>query len=263
MTNQVKELLEKQINVGQELLEKSSEISSQETYESLKLEVIDWADVCNSLIKKHFTEEYANFQKGINPWLTVYSKDPQKNFIYLRDTIKKKLENLELIHKKLDIYFPENINLQKESIKNEATANLISYEYDVALSFAGEDRDIVEQVATYLKNNGVSVFYDDFEQVNLWGKDLAVHLYNVYRKKAKYCIPFISAHYKQKVWTKHEFRSALERALQENSEYFLPVRLDDTEIEGLRNTIGYIDFNKYTPKQLGDMIMQKLSQTKD
>ena len=37
------------------------------------------------------------------------------------------------------------------------------YEYDVALSFAGENRDYVEEVAIFLKNFGVKVFYDDFK----------------------------------------------------------------------------------------------------
>ena len=44
--------------------------------------------------------------------------------------------------------------------------------YQVALSFAGEQRSYVEQVAEHLKKRGIAVFYDDFETVNLWGKIL-------------------------------------------------------------------------------------------
>ncbi|QPH98866.1 hypothetical protein G5B97_01690 [Campylobacter concisus] len=44
------------------------------------------------------------------------------------------------------------------------------YEYDVALSFAGENREYVEEVAIFLKNFGVKVFYDDFKQDKIWGK---------------------------------------------------------------------------------------------
>ena len=36
----------------------------------------------------------------------------------------------------------------------------MDYKYDIALSFAGEDREYVEKVATLLKENGVRVFYD-------------------------------------------------------------------------------------------------------
>lgn len=43
--------------------------------------------------------------------------------------------------------------------------------FDIALSFAGEDREYVDQVATILHSKGISVFYDLFEEVNLWGKE--------------------------------------------------------------------------------------------
>ena len=45
----------------------------------------------------------------------------------------------------------------------------MKYKYEVTLSFAGEDREYVEEVAKVLKENNVSVFYDKFEEVNLWG----------------------------------------------------------------------------------------------
>ena len=50
--------------------------------------------------------------------------------------------------------------------------------YHVALSFAGEDRTYVEKVALQLQAEGVDVFYDKFEEADLWGKDLYTHLSN-------------------------------------------------------------------------------------
>jgi len=64
------------------------------------------------------------------------------------------------------------------------------YEYDVALSFAGEDRAVVESLASLLRDDGVRVFYDRYEQAQLWGKDFYQHLTSVYRDKAQYCIVF-------------------------------------------------------------------------
>ena len=69
-------------------------------------------------------------------------------------------------------------------------------QYDVCFSFAGEDRDYVEQVAYYIRHRGISVFYDKYNQVELWGKDLYVHLDEIYRKKSRYCVIFASTHYK-------------------------------------------------------------------
>ncbi|KPQ43769.1 MAG: hypothetical protein MPEBLZ_01643 [Candidatus Methanoperedens nitroreducens] len=130
--------------------------------------------------------------------------------------------------------------------------------YEVVVSFAGEDRVYVEKVAEYLKNKNVRIFYDKYEEVTLWGKDLAEHLDKVYRGGARYCIMFISKNYADKVWTNHERRSALARAIEEKEEYILPARFDNTEIPGIRHTIGYVELSKKTPEQLGEMILQKL-----
>lgn len=132
------------------------------------------------------------------------------------------------------------------------------YEYDVALSFAGEDRDYVEVVADQLRLRGVRVFYDLYEQANLWGKDLYEHLDYVYRRAARYCLLFASTAYADKVWTRHERRSAQARAIEENREYVLPVKFDDTEIPGVLPTVGYVDARSTTAVQLADLISQKL-----
>ena len=58
--------------------------------------------------------------------------------------------------------------------------------YEIALSFAGEDRTYVEMVARFLQSHGVSFFYDDYNDVNLWGKDLYAHLVEVYSKAERY-----------------------------------------------------------------------------
>jgi hypothetical protein len=81
-------------------------------------------------------------------------------------------------------------------------------DYDVALSFAGEDRSYVEQVAEILHSIGIKVFYDRYVEGELWGKDLYTHLDDVYRNKCRYCVMFISQHYKEKLWTNHERESA-------------------------------------------------------
>ncbi|MFL6125415.1 toll/interleukin-1 receptor domain-containing protein [Actinophytocola sp.] len=133
-------------------------------------------------------------------------------------------------------------------------------QYDVCLSFAGEQRGYVEEVASGLRARHVKVFYDGYEQVSLWGKDLGEHLDQIYRQAARYCIMFVSADYARKVWTTHERRSAQARAIEEHSEYVLPVRFDDTEIPGLRPTVGYLDLRVIRPDQLVDLVVQKLGQ---
>lgn len=118
------------------------------------------------------------------------------------------------------------------------------YKYDVALSFAGEQRPYVQAVARACKRRGLRVFYDDYEKASLWGKDLYEHLHWVYSESARYCVLFASDDYANKVWTNHERRSAQERALVAHVEYILPVVFNAVEIPGLRKTVAYLDGHK-------------------
>jgi len=134
-----------------------------------------------------------------------------------------------------------------------------TFDFDVTLSFAGEDRDFVRCVAQQLSDKGLRIFYDEYEQLNLWGKDLYTHLDDVYRNKSKYCVMFISKHYKQKLWTNHERESAQARAFKDNTEYILPFRLDDTEIPGIRETTGYLSVKEFDCQRLAEAISNKLN----
>ena len=132
------------------------------------------------------------------------------------------------------------------------------YQYDVCLSFAGEDRAFVKDVAMYLRKSGVRVFYDEYEEVNLWGKNLYEHLKYIYSQASRFCVIFISEEYIKKAWTKHENRSAQERAISENSEYILPARFSDINLPSIFETTGYIDIRKHNAQSFADIIQQKV-----
>lgn len=130
--------------------------------------------------------------------------------------------------------------------------------YDIALSFAGEDRDYVDRVANLLKEGGVKVFYDLFEEADLWGKDLYVHLSEIYNNRARFTVMFISEAYANKLWTTHERKAAQARAFQEAQEYILPARFDDTDIPGVLPTVGYISLRGRSPEDFTSLITKKL-----
>ncbi|RHX83402.1 toll/interleukin-1 receptor domain-containing protein [Leptospira stimsonii] len=140
--------------------------------------------------------------------------------------------------------------------------NSDSFEYDIVISFAGEDRKIVEEIKTALDQRKISVFYDDDSKADLWGKNLYSHLAHIYGKAGKYCIMLLSQNYSKKLWTNHEREHAQARAFRENREYILPIRIDNTEIPGIAETVGYIDFNKSSANEIADLISLKLAKLK-
>jgi hypothetical protein len=130
--------------------------------------------------------------------------------------------------------------------------------YDVALSFAGEDRGYVDEVAKSLAAKGIRVFYDQFEQVELWGKDLVAHLLDIYQNRARFCVIFVSQQYVEKPWPNHERRGAQARALYSQGEYLLPARFDDSVLPGLPSTTGYVDLRKLSPQEFAEIISKKI-----
>jgi len=133
------------------------------------------------------------------------------------------------------------------------------WRWDVALSFAGTQRDYVEQVARALKARGMRCFYDADEQIELWGKYLAEELPAIYGERAGAVVVFVSAEYATHDWTRVERRAALNRAVRERREYVLPARFDDTPLPGLLSDLVAIDLRTRTPQQFAAMIAAKLA----
>lgn len=131
--------------------------------------------------------------------------------------------------------------------------------FDVAISFAGTERESAEELANILKDAGFAVFYDNFYPEQLWGKNLVTFFDQIYRKKARFCVMFISQEYQARKWTIHEARSAQARAIEERgAEYILPVKVDDTDLDGLPPTIGYVPLSAGIPN-IGKMLIDKLA----
>ena len=130
--------------------------------------------------------------------------------------------------------------------------------YQVALSFAGEQRDYVEDVALHLRNRSIAVFYDGFEKVPLWGRSGTEAFHEAFAQQSAYVVMFISQAYVEKAWARHERRSALSRMIHEQGEYILPVHFDDTPVPGLPTDVIYERASEHTPAQLSAMIANKL-----
>ena len=129
------------------------------------------------------------------------------------------------------------------------------WQWDVALSFAAEQRDYVERVARALQAQGVRCFYDADEQIELWGKYLAEELPRIYAEESAAVVVFVSAEYAARDWTRLERRAALNRAVRERREYVLPARFDDSELPG----VVTVDLRRYTPEQFAGLVAAKVA----
>jgi TIR domain len=133
------------------------------------------------------------------------------------------------------------------------------YKYDVALSFAGADRLIARALAHALQDRGLSVFYDEWAKAELLGTDLIEHLFAIYRDEAEFCVPLFSRNYFSSKWTKHELKSARDRAIESEEEYILPIRLDDAPIQNFPNSVAYLDFSTMDLSEIVNLPSDKIN----
>jgi len=143
--------------------------------------------------------------------------------------------------------------MQKKS-KEKSTL----YKYDFGLSVAGEDRKYAEELALLLRKESVKVFYDRDEEAELWGQDLYQKFQQIYGKKCRFFIPFVSKNYIEKRWPKHELKQAQARDFKSDVEYILPLRLDDTELPGLNETTAYVDLRIKSIEEVSQLCLTKL-----
>lgn len=130
--------------------------------------------------------------------------------------------------------------------------------YQVALSFAGEQRSYVEDVAHHLVSRGIAVFYDGFETVNLWGRQGTEAFHEAFAEESAHVVMFVSKSYIDRAWPRHERRSTLSRMIKNEREYVLPVRFDDTPVPGLPDDVIFLRANEYTAAELSAAIAEKL-----
>ena len=144
------------------------------------------------------------------------------------------------------------------NVKAEGAVQAHGYEFDIGLSFAGEQREYVERVAEELNYRGIRVYYDAYDQANLWGRDLGKYFREVFQDKCRYCIVFASKEYASKMWPTFELENALEKVTKSHKDFILPVRFDETIIPGIPYTLYYLDAHSQTPVQISQLAAQKL-----
>ncbi|GFN25462.1 hypothetical protein ADE_11600 [Achromobacter denitrificans] len=95
--------------------------------------------------------------------------------------------------------------------------------YDFALSFAGADRTLADEICRALQDRELHVFYDENESHRILGQDVEEYLAPIYRSEASYVVAMVSKDYPTRIWTKFESDQFKERF---GSHSVIPVFID-------------------------------------
>ena len=137
--------------------------------------------------------------------------------------------------------------------------------YDFALSFAGEVRSIVAELAILLfEEHECSVFYDFNEQHKIIGEDLTDYFEPIYKSDAEFIIVFLDRNYPRKLWTNFESDKFKERFGEHAVIPIIFKGCEPTQFDKLAN-IGYLSFDPEKEqseqiKSIADIIVKKLDE---
>jgi hypothetical protein len=132
--------------------------------------------------------------------------------------------------------------------------------FDVALSFPGEVRAFVEQVAKELESRigPNSYFYDNNYMSQLARPSLDILLQDIYRNRSKLIVVFLGSDYQRKDWCGIEFRAIREIILERDHRRIMFIRTDDGPVEGVFKTDGFLDARNFSPAQIAQFIAERL-----
>ena len=139
-------------------------------------------------------------------------------------------------------------------------AHQSSKRFRIALSFPGERRDFVGQVAQRLavELGTHRVLYDGYYEAEFARPDLDTYLQRLYRDESELVAVFLCADYEHKEWCGLEWRAIRELIKQRKAESVMPLRFDDTKIPGLFSIDGYVRIDDRAPEQIAQLILQRL-----
>jgi len=170
-----------------------------------------------------------------------------------------KKHGISFLQVRIPIGDPTNQIPTSMEVSTPGEKHKLPFIYDVAISYSSAEKELADRLANHIKKAGFSVFYDGFYPEQLWGKDLASYFDQIYRKHSRFCVMFISKQYAESMWTTFERKSAQARAIEEKgNEYILPIRIDDTELEGLSPTIGFLSISQYSIDYIAELLIKKL-----
>jgi hypothetical protein len=131
------------------------------------------------------------------------------------------------------------------------------YLYDVAISFAEEDRSVAVSLALALEMKGFkNVYYYPDRQDETWGANLELQLKEIYLHKAQYALVLLSDNYFEKYFTAVEYNAIQQRQLTNKDKvYALPIVLGNYMLgeDSFFRKTGFLRWN-HEPKYIAGQV---------
>jgi hypothetical protein len=113
------------------------------------------------------------------------------------------------------------------------------YQFDFALSFAGENREVARTMVDQLEMCDCTVFYDDLFESNYLGKTWGKEFEEIFGEKSRFVVPLLDIYHREKIWPTFEREIFAPRVAEEA---VIPIYLDETPFPGIPMDVVGIKF---------------------
>lgn len=117
--------------------------------------------------------------------------------------------------------------------------DLENKEFEIAISFAGENRKLAKYIAEQFEKIDVPVFYDELYESNYLGKAWSKEFERIFINDSRYVVCLLDTFHKDKIWPTFE-RDCFKRRVPNGD--VIPIYLDDTIFVGIPEDIVGIKY---------------------
>jgi len=137
----------------------------------------------------------------------------------------------------------------------------MSRRFRIALSFAGEKRDFVAQIAELLATrfDRNCILYDKYHQAEFARADLAFHLPALYNNETDLIVVVLSRDYANREWCGLEWSAIYGLIKKRKAQDVMLCRFDSVDGQGLYDLAGFVDLDRETPQQATRLILERLA----
>lgn len=168
--------------------------------------------------------------------LTILLRDKpicSRHFYYNSETKNFAVEDPALF------YFLKNLDWKRLRQDCGFRDSARDFEYDFAISFAGEHRSLAREISTQLGAMDCRVFFDENFESNFLGGAWSEKFEAIFGKEARLVVCLLDANYRSKIWPTFERECFLPRIKEKE---VIPVFLDETAFVGIPQDIIGIKF---------------------
>ena len=154
-------------------------------------------------------------------------------------------------------FYPHATLIKKECGFRIATKD---YDWDLAISFAGEHRELAKEIVEQLEVLDCSIFFDENYEANFLGRAWRETFKKIFADQCRFVICLLDKHHDKKIWPTFE-RECFSIRVKDGE--VIPIFLDDTVFVGISRDIIGIPFSYSPPpdkNRVTDEIVWKITE---